>query len=218
MWVEDIESAVKEHIAAAYSNSKTGELDDLALQTAINDVTDYSDQIAKKIHKGLSHYFRVNSIDQKPDEQLIEVAFAELIDRNKKPRQFDDLTLYEYTEILLHKGRRDYRSQFGLSDTALRNLLDEIRITRNTLAHFRSDISNRQRKQLRDCAELFDRYSPTVAQITKIAEFSDVQSESGRQPTVLSPVEEQIDSETSRDARLAAYLRNIPTGEEKASV
>ena len=58
MWVEDIESAVKEHIAAAYSNSKTGELDDLALQTAINDVTDYSDQIAKKIHKGLSHYFR----------------------------------------------------------------------------------------------------------------------------------------------------------------
>lgn len=214
MWVEDIEGVLKEHINAAFSSPVTGMVDETALQSAINDITDYSEQIAKKIHKGLKHYFKTKDFNEKLDEELVEAAFAELIDRNKKPKHFDQLTFYEYTEILLHKGCQIYRNRFGLSDMGLRTFLDEIRLSRNILAHFRSEITNRQRKQLRDCAELFDRYPPAYPQISKVAEFVEVSQEPLSSTTGISPMEEQTDVESSRYTRLALYLRNLSNKED----
>jgi CBS domain-containing protein len=71
-----------------------------------------------------------------------------------KPKSFDDLTLGQYLSILVAKNTwSTFEPIFKIPRESLLPLLEDIRETRNILAHFRSEISSEQAGQLRYCAD-----------------------------------------------------------------
>lgn len=71
-----------------------------------------------------------------------------------KQKNFDDLTLGEYINLLVYPATwKILEPIFGISKVAIKELLDNIRKTRNDLAHFRHEISADQQDQLRFCAD-----------------------------------------------------------------
>jgi len=69
-------------------------------------------------------------------------------------KSLNDLTFGEYVDLLLHKSRADrVKVIFDLEPKAIKTMLNAVRETRNALAHFRGDISPKQRDQLQFCKE-----------------------------------------------------------------
>src|SRR5690606_11323687 len=121
-------------------------VDDAALQAAIDEVSNA--QIVSTIKVAVNRY--AQKIEgHKPKQKWIDAVCEQL---SRPGQKLDDLTLYQFTGLLLHKSRwSDYKSSFNVDDQAIRKLLDDVRETRNALAHFRSEITNAQREQLRFC-------------------------------------------------------------------
>ena len=70
-----------------------------------------------------------------------------------KKKTFDSLSLGHYINLLTAKTTWDFLAPiFKISRDILQKMLDDVRITRNELAHFRSEISVEQSDQLRFCA------------------------------------------------------------------
>ena len=73
---------------------------------------------------------------------------------SKEPKSFDELTLGQYVSLLTSKNTWSFfEAIFKVPRSALIKLLDDVRNTRNDLAHFRGDISAEQTDQLRFCAD-----------------------------------------------------------------
>lgn len=88
-------------------------------------------------------------------ELMIQHDFSQLpvVDENNTFKTFDELSLSEYIQLLLHKSKwPPFNSVFQLKIEALRSLLNGVRETRNALAHFHGEISLVEREQLHFCA------------------------------------------------------------------
>jgi hypothetical protein len=153
MLVQDVESMLKDLVLIAFVD-QTGETDRAKLRLAIEEATCSRKGLMGRYQNALKHYLDLQ--DQRPvqvERKNLEESF-ELLAPREEPKEFDDLTMNDYCELLLHQGRwNQYRAFFDLAPGALRKLLGSVRDTRNVLAHFRREITPVERDQLRFCAD-----------------------------------------------------------------
>lgn len=203
MLLEDVEDLLKAHIRAAFSRHQPQNAEKL-LETAINEITNTSEQRLKDIRGALKKYFSLTGITHSPQEHLLEAAFSKMISRANTPKKLDDLTFYEYTELMLYKPTwSSYSSYLEIPADSLRQLLDQIRQSRNALAHFRREITENERKCIKDCIRLLqDTYPPLgEGQITS----SLLNEDEG------IPADEEFAYNDSMYAPLANHLRTQPS-------
>lgn len=159
------------------------------------------------------------------DEVLFEQVFEQHMIENNPLSEFDNLTLGNYIALFLHKDYWPYYAGiFGLEKSAVSNLLDGVRNTRNALSHFR-EIMPDQSIQLRDCYDLLNDHQQAIARAfaQDDTEASDVIApdegvEPGTKPETdtdhpLPPDDEATPGE-SRYAPLAIWLQSQPPEKE----
>lgn len=232
MWVEDIETALKEHINAEFADA-SGQVDEQALATAIGDITDHNKEQRKKFDKAIKQYLqlRENNLDGY-DAGLAQKALGAETESKKEPKKLGELTLNEYIQLLLRDTHWEkYRAVFDMDKPAIRKLLEEVRDTRNTLAHFRGEITAKQRDQLKFCAEWLGRHKPTLS-FTLPAEFtswtiqgakvfhekSATYETDAHDVEEIAPVDETLSPDDSKYAPLALYLQGLPVHQPRVTL
>lgn len=213
MLIEDIESSIKDHILASFTDKNSGTLSQDMLDAAILNMVDRSTAMVMDISKSLQKYLSKVGIDHTPKSGLIQDAFDKIINQVSDEKSFNQLTLNHYIELLLQKERWvTYGHTFSLDADHLRNLLSKVRSIRNKIAHFR-EIDEDERNLLRYCRDLFDHhpvpeYTIETAHINnQILQDSSVDVE---------PTEDELAPGESRYARLALYLQRLPIKQSEA--
>jgi len=222
MLVEDIENDLKEHIRVAFTNGD-GVVDQESLMAAIAEIDQAKGgDFTKRFRRGLAQYLKLQSgKDPKLQPELLEEVIAGLPQDERPTRELDDLTLGDYITLLLRREKRDhFQSIFGLESKAVDNVLTAARETRNALAHFR-EVTAKQRHQLRFAAEWLKEHRPPPAVGTGVAAIvvpaTDAKAVSivppplqstGRKAVSPIPIEEELNPNDSRYARLALQLRS----------
>lgn len=216
MLLEDIETDVKEHILASFTDRKTGVLLQEQLDVAISSMVDRSEQILKDVLGALRKFLAKIEVSHNPKPDMVRDAFAKLIDHNRQKMSFEQLTLNQYIELLLQGERwKAYGQIFSLDAEYLRNVLMKVRDIRNQLAHFRDEINEEQRGVLRYCRDLFERHpAPEFTQLTVPTEdkildvsFPDIE-----------PTEDELVPGESRYGRLSLYLQQLPTKQQRVDL
>lgn len=238
MLVEDIESMVKDLVLTAFID-ETGEVDQERLAAAIEEVTSSQRALMGRYRNALRQYLELQGQQQpEVDPQCLETSFSHLAPK-EKPKEFDDLTLYEYTELLLHKSRWDlYRPIFHLEPEAFRALLSGVRETRNALAHFRGEISPTQCNQLKFCTEWLAQHPTeqlmehlvgvsvrwpihkveTSREPVSVREIGAAYEASPETDIPIVPTEEVLGPDDSRYAPLAIWLQSRPSNEDRVQL
>ena len=111
---------------------------------------------------------------------------------------------------MLYPARwKDYQKHFTLDDKAIRTLLGEILDIRNTLAHFRDDLTPSQRSKLRFCAKWFERNSPVFRESSsyELGAPGDHLLRDANTATTPNETDGLADAE-SRYTRLSAHLQD----------
>lgn len=226
MLVEDIEGALKAHIEESFRDAQTNQIDQQILEATVLDITDKKRDLRKRFGGAVRKYLSLQGMaGTEPNETALNTAFA-ILDDKMPPKTFKDLTLSEYTQLLLHKSRANYYlSVFNFDADAIRHLMDEVRKTRNDLAHFRQEITTSQRKQLHFCSEWLDRHSvpePVAVSANDAASKDDGAAaievllnpvEVSTDQASIMPVDEIIGPNDSRYAPLAIALRSQPASQ-----
>ena len=116
MLVEDIESMVKDLVQAAFAD-ENGEIAEADMQRAIEEITSSQRALRGRYRSALWEYLKLQGQGKSEiNQQWLEESFSRLTP-GEKPKSFEELTLYEYTELLLHKSRWDfYRPFFNLRE------------------------------------------------------------------------------------------------------
>jgi hypothetical protein len=163
MLVEDIEGMLKDMILAAFNVGDGASTNNADLSAAIQRISDNQGQLLGQYRDALRIYLVQSGLAPK-SSKLDQAAFDESFARfapNRGPRPFENLTFYDYVELFLHDTTWDH---FGptlqLDRTAVRQLLEGVRNTRNHLAHFRNDLSAMERSQLRFCWNWLQKHQP----------------------------------------------------------
>ncbi len=208
MLVEDIETTLKDLVLASFVNN-AGQTDEKALAAVIEEVTSSRRSELGRFQQGLRHFLKLSGTDQTPNSKWVEEAFL-TVEEKKTPKTFTQLTFSDYIALFLHKGRWPlYSAVFGLDADAVSKILNEVREARNTLAHFHSDLTLRQRQLLRFCADWLARHQPNV-------QFAFVKSDA--ETKNLLPGEHGPGLTDSRYAPLALWLQRLPLSEDKVSL
>lgn len=222
MHVEDIESLIKEYIQASYKNGDE-EVDEARLSAAIQKITRSDKEQQETFLRALRHYLRLQTgKGAKPDPDTLDEVLNRHYKKEQPPRKFDQLTLNEYIALLLQDySWRRYRPIFNLDRNTVRNLLERVRDTRNTLAHFRGEINQIQREQLRWTSKWLARHMDAIdnafsdtVETPELAlrETAPVQYYSVpiKDPAEIVPAEDEAEPGESRYASLAIWLQNQP--------
>ena len=230
MDIEDIESTIKELILDSFTlNEKfpleRDEIDQEGLQAAIDAIIITADDVRRRYSAALSVY--VNKTSGNSDRNHIapeafEESFKKL-QNDPKPKGFEELNLSEYIALLLDKSRWQYfQPIFGLSQEKVRNLLNEIRKSRNILMHFHGELSPQQRDQLKFCAAWLNRAQTDFEEQAK-AKLVEKLIESHKEPEEeiipdITLVPEDFDRKTSKYAPLASWLQSHPGSVDRVSL
>jgi CBS domain-containing protein len=220
MLAEDIETTLKDFIESAHKDNE-GNINNDTLQKAIEDITSSGNDLKKKFKQALCSYLNSAQLPPQPDTQLIEKVFTRHLLQRAEVKAFEDLTLFEYTQLFKNLWDDKYKDAFkALEWKAIQNLLDEVRATRNAIAHFR-EVSSNQRKHLKFCADLFERHRPLSEEAPLLNEpvipiiggerFVYDSPEEILQPTErveaeFTPISRNINLNESRYAPLASWL------------
>lgn len=216
MLIEDIESAVKDHIIASFTDRQTGILAQERLEAAIQNMVDRREQTLKDITSSLKKYIAKSGLSHEPKIEIVQDAFIKLIDQGPRHADFNDLTLNQYIELLLQAERwSNYGQIFNLDAEYLRTFLFKVRDIRNQLAHFREEVNEDQRGVLRDCKDLLDRHP--VLKIGPIISVPDTNSVTDPQINV-EPTDDEPNPGESRYARLGIYLQHLPMKQQEAEL
>lgn len=211
MLIEDIESAIKEHILASFTDRNSGVLSQESLDKAISNMNDRREQTSKLVIGALQKYLAKAEVDHQIKLDLVHETFDKLINNGRQDTSFDKLSLYQYIELLLSRDRwTTYGATFSLEPEYLSKLLHDVRNIRNQLAHFRDEITQDQRGTLRYCRDLFERHPVPNIDLAKaqneIIDTSPITAE-------IKPVDDELAPGESRYARLAIYLQQVPMRE-----
>lgn len=226
MLVEDIETLLKEMILSTFTND-AGELDETVLTETIKGMTARGKDLREKFQKALDHYLcNQDGGDVELDRRKANAAFDAVFALKNNSKPFNKLTLSQYIDLLMHEKVWEYvQSDFSLNKKAVEKLLRDVRDTRNTLAHFRDEISARQRNQLRFCADWLARHKPATNKNVIIKIDSALEIKTEMYPVAISVNEggeteddlrfdDVLDSSDSRYAPLAIYLQNLSPTQE----
>jgi CBS domain-containing protein len=205
MFLADVEDLLKAHIRAGFTRQQIDGAENL-LEAAINEITNTSEQRLKDIRGALNRYVNASGLSHTLQEDIIETTFATVIGRTRETKKLDDLTLYEYTELILHKTIwSNYSSHFGIPQESLRKLLEEVRQSRNALAHFKREISEWERQRIKHCIRLLQEiYPPPTTDTQFLSPSSDRDDE-------IIPIDEELVAKDSMYAPLAIYLQRQPS-------
>lgn len=234
MLVEDIEGMLKDYIRIPFTKADD-EIDEAGLDAAVQKILSSQSDLRQEFKAALFHYLNLHGQSHgqiKPDPALIDQVLAEHFVDEHKSKSFDDLTMNEFITLFLHKDRwPQYQRAFRIGRDAINNLLDNIRKTRNILAHFKGELTPTQRDQLRLCANWLDRHQSKVLAAFALppiqVRVSDalVLKEKGQLYSVDPVPEDEIDSmvdeiepEETRYAALAVYLQRQPPRDESLSL
>lgn len=111
------------------------------------------------------------------DESVLETAFGVLMAADKKPRTFQDLTFAEFVKMWLASDRwAKYSHIIGLERGAIQRMLDEVRLIRNKVAHFRGEVTRMERSSLLECRDWLQTHSQRLLQ-----EYGEPQEEITKQ-------------------------------------
>lgn len=146
-------------------------------------------------------------------------------------RSFDDLALGEFNQMLLHNCTWPRVSTiFDLDKESIRRILDGVRDTRNTLFHFRAEITPIQRSQLKFCNDWLNRQKQDVSSSLLTLDIGTTlqphapdtlapnsgpavpDRDSPEEVHPIAPVEDANPSD-SRYVALAQYLQELPDSE-----
>jgi len=145
------------------SRNGEGNIDNEALQKAIEDITPSGNDLKNRFKQALGGYLNSAQLHPQPDThtQLIDKAFTQHLLQKREVKAFDKLSLHEYILLFKEPWDNKYKAAFNdLEWKAIHKLLDEVRQTRNKIAHFQ-EVSSNQHKHLKFCNDLFDRHSPS---------------------------------------------------------
>jgi len=215
MFVEDIETMLKDHIEALYfveAGEKGG------LKETIDAVTNPARQMRPKFEAALKAY--LGKSGAKPstlDVSSIEAAFKRLELRDRQ-KPFDELTMADFAELLLLHPLCPKLKRSGEKDS-IRRLLSAVCTTRNKLAHFRGDLSPVEREQLRYSKNWLEqvcgsgtplkRQKPNQSAAPAVA-ISD--------PAGTAPIEEESRPTDSVLVPLISYLQTLPITEKDVRI
>ncbi len=221
---------IKDLILGAFRD-EAGEVNQVKLEAAIQEITSSTKELKARYTKSLNAFLWLqDGKNQQANQTWLEESFSYLAPK-EKVKGFQELTLNEYIELLLRKDGWDYLcsiSEIKLDTNDLRNLFVEVRDIRNTLAHFRGDISSIQRGHLRFCEEWLSGHQrpiQTEGPIQRVDKVVVVDDKGTGVDTheissslniylegtdQLAPVEEQAGPKDSRYAPLADFLQNTP--------
>ncbi len=165
--------------------------------------------------------------DGSRDEEKLTQAVLEVSPKWQKP--FDQLSLHQYISMLTSEQKwSSFEPIFKMSRASLQGLLNDIRNTRNELAHFRKEITIDQTDQLRFCAEWLARCWEEY-QDSKAIKLTDIKgTDSLNTPALEVKTEDKLQvqdaveviaEETrpmeSKYAALADWLQSQPGGKDE---
>jgi CBS domain-containing protein len=211
MLVEDIENSLKDHIRAAYQQPD-GRLDEASLSAAIAQI-DPKRGTRTKVSKALKKYAQRCG---QPDSSEALNSVLDDVCPASAPTAFEKLTLGSYIDLLLHDSVwREYGELFGIEADAARHMLESVRTIRNSLAHFRDDISAVDRATLKFCAEWLERHPPRQETVTSAPSIVGVPFLEGDPVTAPVPIDEDVQPGEGRYAKLALWLQKRASSEDR---
>ena len=229
MLAEDIETTLRDDYIKSVYTKEDGELDGDSLQADVNKIGKSTQGTKKQLKKFLSHYLNKANIDSTTiNIKLVDDLYPTHFPENDISRNFEDLTLYDYIQIFKVNWNKFESGFNNLEWDAIHRLLDEVRKTRNAIAHFKG-VTPEQQKQLQFCASLLDRHKskPDISEYLEMTEIignisnqtmSYIQKNS-QEEGILEPIEEEIDARESQYASLAIYLQNlVPIEQSKVEI
>ena len=211
MLAEDIELTLRDFIKPSNASDDNG-ADDDKISQLIQAITPSGKDLKKKTKRALISYINKTTENQpKFDELTFDSVFNQHLEQSVSQKTFDELTLYELTEIL-KKSWSQYQVGFNnLEWDALDPLLKGIRDTRNAIAHFR-EVTPQQRRQLQYCVSLLDNHRPS-SDISDIDEAPAIAIDSPSPTDSLTNEldsfnpPEQLEANDSRYAPIAIWLQ-----------
>lgn len=228
MLVEDIETMVKDLILAAYGangdDANQGELSNLITQ-----MTDHSGKLRNQYEKALREYLTLTghaSAMPLIEKSALDASFAKF-GAKKTHKQFHDLSLADYIVLLLlDQAWQYYADTVKLGKDSIRRLLHSVREMRNSLAHFRGELSPAERDQLRFCWNWLKQIQPEIrvdwsqpqtqaAPEVVVREAQAVSSEQQAEATI--EYQDQLGSNESKYAALALFLYALPGQQDRLS-
>jgi len=222
MLVEDIETALKRIIHSAFSSG--GDVDKPALSTFIMEVADPRQATRKTANELVNRYIAEAGGKEglRFDKEAFEKVFSKMHPASQ-PRSLGDLTLYEFTRLIVHDKKKDYfQGILRFQPEVTERLLDGVRETRNTLAHFRGTISPAEGDRLQFCAEWLARVQQALDMqrtVQSPATPTTPEAVSPIAPVAAEPVtaDEAEQPDDSKYTPLAVFLQGLPPEHTAAS-
>lgn len=196
MQIEGIEARMKDAITALYTG------DNAALDAAITAVTDRAADIRKRIPAAIRGYLDKTGLKAPQNgeaDALFEVEKRLALPKPGKP--FDRLSFDEFIEVLLSHPNAPKVAQSS-DKGELRLLLQQVRDTRNKLAHFRGELNAEERRTIQFASEWLERNLP----VPRVA--SSPVSVVPPQPALIEPHEDDEEEPLGSYAALAVHLRS----------
>jgi len=209
--VQDIETTVKDILMFMFQQQED-QPDNEKLRKAIEKVTNTNIVSKKDFSKALRGYMNVVGTDELNHEAMSQ-SFENNFEKIDEVKSFSDLTLYDYITLLLHKNQQsEFVKLFKHSHDRIRRLLNDVRNTRNDLAHLK-EISPTQRDQLVRCKKLLDRIpldspidTPEELQDSSVDVIQEKVVDNGIDSSRIIPTAEETQPRDSRYTPLADWL------------
>lgn len=210
MLAEDIEVTLRDLIESSHKNEQ-GEVDEASLGKSIRAIMPSDREHRNKFKSALLSYIAKTSDGKKvqPDHPKIEEAFKQYLEQPTTPKKFGELTLGDFIQIFRNLWNQHSADFKNLEWDSMHYLLDDVRITRNDIAHFR-EVTPEQREKLRFCAEFLDRHRPDTAIESSSKPLSTTVIDSivaSDNVQTIYQLGEELEANDSRYAPLAIWLQ-----------
>lgn len=213
LWVEDIESSIKDLIENATFTSD-GETDQDNLESLVERVTKTGEEQKYRIKSLLSSYIEKKfEQESQVDYELLEELLEEYLP-TPESKSFDELSFFDYTQLLLIDDIwKHYEKSFTQGKDQLNRMLDRVRRSRNFLAHFKGELPIQERDHLKFMKDWLSNqevpesiYLP-VGDVAKddVHQVKESSEEYDRTEEI-EPTDETPIRKKSKYAPLAAYL------------
>jgi CBS domain-containing protein len=213
LYVQDIESTIKDLLRFIFQQAED-EADNEELCKAIRNATQSNLVLKKEYAKALHHYLGIAG-NGEVDQTALAKSYDALFGQPTEIKSFSKLTFGDFIALLLHKDQQVHFEQlFKQSPENLRKLLEDVRDTRNDLAHLR-EITSIQRDQLFHCKKLLDRIviPPDWQKSIQHTPSDNLQEQQAPYPddsTPIVPTDEESLPGQSRYSPLADWLNSQP--------
>lgn len=207
MLAEDIEVTLRDLIESSHKN-EDGTVDETSLAESIKLITP-SNQTNQFKDALLGYIARTSGEKAKPDDDKLDKILKKYLGPPTIPRAFDDLNLSDFIQLFRNLWERHSADFKNLEWDSMHYLLDDVRKTRNAIAHFR-EVTPEQREKLRFCAGFLDRHRPdtVIESSLKLPSTTviDTVVTSDNVQTIYQ-LEEELEANDSRYAPLAIWLQ-----------